>query len=101
MLSKEFIDEMKQKLLEAKSKKEKELVGLSPHTEMGDDEDENAEEVNVDEVNQDLIATLKNDLAKIDKALAKIDSGTYGTDDDGQEISEARLRAMPWADKAI
>jgi RNA polymerase-binding transcription factor DksA len=101
MLSQTFIDEMKQALLAQKQKLENDLSDLAPHTEMGDDEDENAEEVNVDEVNQDLIATMKGDLEKINKALAKIEAGTYGTDDQGNEISEARLKAMPWADKAI
>ena len=92
---------MKQKLLAEKSRLEEELKGLSPHTEMGDDQDENAEEVNVDEVSQDLIARINSDLGKVEKALAKIEAGTYGTDDNGKPISEARLRAMPWADRAI
>jgi RNA polymerase-binding transcription factor DksA len=54
-----------------------------------------------DEVSQDMIARLKVDLQKIDKALAKISDGSYGLDDDGKSISQARLKAMPWADKAI
>lgn len=101
MLTPKFIEEMKQKLTEEKERLEEDLAGLTAHTELGDDEDENAEEVNVDEVNQDIMATIKADLEKISKALAKIEAGTYGTDDNGREISEARLRAMPWADKAI
>ena len=48
-----------------------------------------------------MIARMTVDLAKIEKALAKIQAGSFGTDDEGKEISEARLRAMPWADKAI
>ncbi|MDE2312423.1 MAG: TraR/DksA family transcriptional regulator, partial [Patescibacteria group bacterium] len=67
----------------------------------GDTEDDNAEEVPVDEVNQDVIATMRADLAKINKALLKIENGGYGTDDAGQPISEERLRALPWADKAL
>jgi len=101
MLQQSFIDEMKQKLLAEKQKLSQDLAGLSPHTEMGDDYDENAEEINVDEVNQDMIAAMRVDLQKIDKALAKIKDGTYGTDDEGKEISEDRLRALPWADKAL
>jgi RNA polymerase-binding transcription factor len=101
MLTQDFINEMKQKLEEQKKRLQDDLAGLSPHTEMGDDYDENASELEVDEVNQDLIARMKNDLEKIDKALAKIAAGTYGADDEGKEISEARLRALPWADKAI
>src|SRR5436853_38679 len=101
MLPKEFIDEMKQALLAAKQKLEEDLKGLSAHTELGSDEDSNIQEVEDDEVSRDLIARMKSDLEKMDKALAKIDHGTYGTDDDGKEISEARLKALPWADKAI
>jgi len=101
MLSQEFVSEMKQKLIEAKEKLEQELSGLSPHTEIGSNPDESAEEIELDEVNQDMIARINQDLAKISKALEKIEAGTYGTDDEGNQISEARLKALPWADKAI
>ncbi|MCL5008861.1 MAG: hypothetical protein M1400_00780 [Patescibacteria group bacterium] len=101
MLSQTFIEEMKQQLLEAKAKFEQDLAGLSPHTELGNGMDESAEELEIDEVNQDMIVRLNADLAKIAKALEKIEKGTYGTDDAGQEIAEARLRALPWADKAM
>ena len=100
-LSPDFIAEMKNKLLAEQQRLQDELAGLSAHTEMGDDEDENADEVNVDEVSQDAIAAIKGDLQKIEKALEKIEQGTYGTDDDGQQISEERLRVLPWADKAL
>lgn len=101
MLSKEFIGEMKQELLEAKKKLETELASLKVHTEMGSDQGENAEEMELDEVSKNLTIRIKADLMKIDKALQKAEQGTYGTDDEGKEISEARLRALPWADKAI
>jgi len=55
----------------------------------------------MDEVNQNLTSRMNDDLEKIEKALQKIENGTYGTDDDGNEIGEDRLRAIPWADKAI
>lgn len=101
MHSKTFVDEMKEALLHKKKQLTEDLAGLASHTEMGDTEDDNAEEIPVDEASQDVIAMMKADLEKIEKALAKIQAGTYGTDDSGQEISEARLRAIPWADKAI
>jgi RNA polymerase-binding transcription factor DksA len=37
----------------------------------------------------------------VNKALNKIAAGTYGIDDEGNEIPEERLRALPWADKSI
>jgi RNA polymerase-binding transcription factor DksA len=101
MMTQVFLDEMQAKLLEKKEQLEEDLAGLSPHTEMGDSEDDNAEEIEVDEASQDVIAVMKADMEKIEKALAKMDEGTYGTDDEGKEIPEARLRAMPWADKSI
>ena len=44
---------------------------------------------------------LEEDLKKINAALEKIEAGTYGTDDEGKEIAEERLRILPWADKAL
>jgi RNA polymerase-binding transcription factor DksA len=101
MLTTEFVSEMKQALLLKKEQLTSELAGLSVHTEMGDTQEENADEVNVDEANQDVIAIIKQDLEKINIALEKIELGTYGVDADGQQISEARLRVIPWADKAL
>ena len=92
---------MKQELLAKKAQLEEDLKGLSSHTELGGDEDSNAQEVEGDEVSRDVIARMTSDLEKIAAALAKIEAGTYGTDNDGKEISEARLRALPWADKSI
>ena len=101
MLSKEFIEEMEQKLLEQKAKLEGDLAGLSAHTELGDDMDSQAQEVEDDEVSQDMIARMKADVEKINIALGKIQAGTFGVDKDGKEISEERLRVIPWADTAI
>src|SRR5260221_680146 len=101
MFSQQFLDEMKQALLAAKSKLQSDLAGLIPHEELGEDIDSSAQEVESDELSQDLIARMKADLEKIDKALSKMEAGNYGIDDDGKEISEARLRALPWADKSV
>ena len=64
------------------------MAGLKPHEELGGDFDSNVQEVEDDEVSQDMIARISSDLEKIEKALAKIEAGTYGTDDEGKEISE-------------
>lgn len=101
MLSQDFIDEMKAKLLAEKDRLEEEMAGLAAHTEIGDSLEDNAEEYPIDSANQDVIARIKGDLSKIEWALHKIEDGTYGTDDEGNEISEERLRVIPWADKAI
>lgn len=101
MLSQDFILEMKNKLLASKAQFEQELSELKPHVELGNDMDSDIQEVQEDEVNQDVIAKLRMDLEKIEKALSKIENGGYGLDDDGKEISEERLKILPWADKAI
>ncbi len=101
MLSQQFIEEMKNKLLDQQKKLEGDLAGLKPHEELGADLDSSAQEVGEDEVSQDVIAVMTKDLEKISAALEKIENGSYGTDSEGKEISEARLRVIPWADKAI
>jgi RNA polymerase-binding transcription factor DksA len=101
MLSQDFIQEMQAKLLQEQETLKNDLAGLSEHSEVGDDLDENATELQIDEVSQNQIERMTTDLAKVEKALQKIEAGTYGTDDDGNEIGEDRLRAIPWADKAI
>ena len=101
MLHQTFVEEMKQKMIATKSQLQEELQGLPVHAEMGDEREDNADEVGPDEANQDVRALLKSDLQKIDAALAKIEAGTYGTDDEGNEISEERLCVLPWADKAL
>lgn len=101
MLSQEFIEEMKTKLLSEQETLQRDLAGLQEHSEVGNDLDENATEIQIDEVSQNQIERMTADLQKVEKALQKIEEGTYGVDDDGVEISEDRLRAIPWADKAI
>lgn len=101
MLSQTFISEMKIKLLAEKERLSAELVGSPEHTEVGREFDENAQEVELDDVSADLRNRIGSDLEKIEKALAKIEAGTYGTDDEGNEISEQRLEVIPWADQAI
>ncbi len=101
MLSEEFVKEMEGKLMAEKERLEVELASLHAHTEIGDSLEDNAEEFPVDAVNMEVIATLKADLQKVEWALSKIAEGTYGVDEEGKEIGEDRLRAIPWADKAI
>ncbi len=102
MHSREFLEKMKEQLLEEKERLTEELKDTQSHTEMGDDLDSAATEVEVDEVNQDIIAQLKSDLEKIDAALAKIENGTYGVCSiGGEDIPESRLEVLPWAETCI
>lgn len=101
MLDADFIAKVKQQLLDDKARLEEELAGLSPHIELGTDEEATAAELPLDEVNQDLISHIKADLEKIDKALSKIEVGTYGVDDSGKEFSQKQLEANPYAEVAL
>jgi|SRR5579872_1089878 len=102
MHSKDFIERMKNSLLEERERLQEELDETSAHTEMGDDEDSEAQEFELDEVNQDIIAQLKEDLAKIDAALVRIEKGGYGVCQvGGEDIPESRLEAIPWAETCV
>lgn len=100
MLSQEFIEEMKTKLLAEQERLSTELSSMSDHTELGS-YDENAQEVELDDVNKDMRLRVESDLQKISKALQNIEAGSYGVDEQGNAISENRLRAIPWADTNI
>jgi DnaK suppressor protein len=102
MYSPQFLDRMKEKLNEERERLSEELLSFNAHTEMGDDMDDNAQEVSVDEANQDIITQLKEDISKIDESLTKIDAGTYGVCAvGGEEINEERLEVLPWAETCV
>ena len=101
MLQQSFIEEMKQKLLAEQQRLEEEIKGRPTHTEIDTDPEATQDEAETDFDNQGIREALLTDLKKVEAALQKIAAGTYGTDDEGKEISEERLRALPWADKAI
>lgn len=101
MLSQEFIEEMKTKLLASKEQLTAEVAGLPSHTEIDTDPEASQDEAEQDFDNQGVSSRIQEDIKKIDAALEKIEAGTYGVDDDGNEISEERLRVLPWADKAL
>ena len=112
--SQEFLNEMKQVLLDRRGKIEKQLQGFaqadpnqkfnynSNFPQFGDKEDENAAEVAAFESNLSLEETLEQSIEMINKALKKIENGTYGIcEKTGEPIGEARLRIMPTATKKV
>jgi len=69
---------------------------------LGDKEDENAEEVNMFSTNLTLERTLEGSLRDVEKALARIEKGTYGICKYcNKEIDEKRLRARPASSSCI
>lgn len=97
-LDQEFLKQQKLLLLKEKERLENELKILEKFPQFGDQEDDNAEEVdqfyseNAEDVQ--MLTIYKN----IRKALKKIENGTYAQCDNcKKEIPIDRLKAIPWA----
>jgi DnaK suppressor protein len=55
-----------------------------------------------EERDQSLINRLEHDLEAIDRAFKRLEQGTYGLSvESGAPIPDARLEAMPWADRTV
>jgi RNA polymerase-binding transcription factor DksA len=115
MISKELIEENKKKLL-AEQKRIKSILdhedikdgkGEFPgdykpkFDELGNEEGENASEVENFGNQLAITEELESQLKKIEWALGRIENGTYGQCSEGDEIEEERLRALPTAETCI
>lgn len=113
--SKEFIQEMKERLESEKERLQKSLSRFAHRTgaksaddydtnfpEYGDDEDENAAEIAEYSNNLSLEQDLEKELRDINNALQRIEDGLYGIDKyTGEPIGEARLRARPTSTSTV
>ncbi len=82
---------------EERSGSEEDSAGELSHNDLNDPADDGA---NLYDRERDFAASdnMTRILAKIDRALAKIEDGTYGLSDiDGTPIPVARLEALPYA----
>lgn len=105
----EFINEMKDILLQEKVRLEQELSRFAKTAEevgnyeaqfndIGREPEDNAHEVEVYESDLALEKTLEGRLKDIREALERIDNGSYGVSEkSGELIEEDRLRALPEA----
>ena len=78
--------------------------GASGELSSSDSNDPADEATNLFDRERDRVAIENMDrmLAKVNRALAKVDEGTYGLSDiDGTPIPEARLEALPYANITI
>ncbi len=109
-----FIKEMEARLTEEKDRLAKELKEFADQNpknvedydakfpNMGDKEDENAEEVDTYSTNLTLERTLESNLRDVEKALDRIMGGNYGICKYcGKEIDEKRLRARPASSSCV
>lgn len=114
MLDPQIQGELKQKLLEEKKrienilskteagKKETDREYETSFPEVDRDEEANADEMDMYENNLATGEAMKSELEKIEKALAAMESGTYGFCANCQkEIPLERLRAYPQADTCL
>lgn len=104
--SDQFIQEMKHKLEAEKTQLQKELSSLSRKDhedyqanfpEYGRNEEENVTEVADFQARFATTETIESRLRDVEKALQRIQEGTYGATEDGEKIPEERLRANPAA----
>ncbi len=113
MISKELIDQNKQKLLQeqerlgtllsrvtSQDKKTGDFTATFP--EFGNKEDENASEVAAYEANVAEERDLELKLRKVKAALERIEAGTYGIClVGGEEVPTKRLLAVPEAENCV
>lgn len=111
-LTQEQVLHFQEKLLAEKARLEGELALLGKKvgegdyqttmTDMGNDEDEAASEVEEYVDNLGVEANLEKQLSEVTAALSRIEGGSYGIcEDTGQDIAIERLEAYPSARKAI
>lgn len=113
-MNKAFLKEVEEQLIKEEERLKGELAEFAKQNpknnedynaqfpNMGDKEDENAEEVNMFATNLTLERTLESTLRDVEKALERIKKGTYGICKYcNKEIDEKRLRARPASSSCI
>jgi DnaK suppressor protein len=98
-------DDQARELLDGERERiERELAALlAPETDPNADPadaGDNAPELLDAEVDSGLAAPLREELVAIDRAEARLAEGKYGLSvDSGEPIPDARLQAVPWAER--
>lgn len=114
LMSKSFLKEIEGMLKKEKERLESELAEFATRNpnnkddfaadfpNMGEKEDDNAEEVATYSTNLTLERTLESSLRDVNKATDRIKSGTYGVCKYcNKEINEKRLRARPASSSCV
>lgn len=109
-MDKQFIEERKKDLLDRKESLKKQLSTFAKKSEIneedfntkwtdfGEKDDDNISEVEIFERDLNLEETLEFSIDKINKALKKIEEGTYGICEKCEKpIEEGRLKVFPSA----
>jgi DnaK suppressor protein len=107
MFEQVVVDKYQAKLVEMKDVLEKRLAAIHKDKSkssgpLNPDFQEQAVDLQNNEVLDEIDNIDHNELALINKALVKIESGSYGACEScEEEISQKRLDALPFADKCI
>lgn len=110
-IEKEMLESLRLNLIQEKASLEKQLGAVSnkdenvkgnynaKFQELGDEEEQNAEEVAEYERRLDFESKFEVQLQLVNKALKKIEDGAYGIcEKTGEEIPVGRLQVIPWAE---
>lgn len=113
-MTKTFLNEMEEQLTKERDRLVEELSAISRQNpknredwdasfqNIGDEEGENAAEVDTYSTNLTLERTLEAGLRDVEKAIERVKKGNYGTCKYcGKEIDEKRLRARPASSSCI
>ncbi len=98
MLSKQELETYKERLLKEKEDLIKQITELETPSDFGDEpgESDETQEAGEDINNASSAGILREGLDDIDHALAKIENGTYGVDENtGEEIPKEALDVNP------
>jgi RNA polymerase-binding transcription factor len=106
-LEKEFVEKQRQRLEELRAELVRMIEGLEEDQQFRAEEEEDLTEHDSGDLSQSLFTremdatveqTMEKRLQFVDRALQKIEEGTYGIcDDTGEPIPRGRLEAMPEA----
>lgn len=110
-LDKSFIEGQRQRLLEIKAELERMRAGLDEdQQDRADDEGDYTEhdsgDLSQSMFNREMDATIEGQVVRrledVERALEKIEEGSYGVcDDTGEEIPKGRLEAVPEAIRTV
>ena len=106
-LEKEFVEKQRQRLEELRAELVRMIEGLEEDQQFRAEEEEDLTEHDSGDLSQSLFTremdatveqTMEKRLQFVDRALQKVEEGTYGIcDDTGEPIPRGRLEAMPEA----
>lgn len=98
-MDQQFINQMQERLEQERIRLEAKLEsGSGEFTNIGDDEEENVQEVETYDQSVAATRAFNDELGEVVAALQRIEQGTYGVCTQcGQAIGEARLEAFPAA----